>query len=457
MLATQRAARPFFAGVFLLAAACADTIEPPTGSQDPSFTAAENPRAQGRHRSLDDEFADLAREIPGFGGYYYDGETPVVRLKDLAQRGRAQAVLARTFAASGEGQGMRFVGADFGFDELKAWADRLPAVLALDGVVFTDIDEARNRLTIGVEDAGGRARALARLAELAIPSAAVVVEEADPFHFTATLQDYNRPLEGGLQISFSGIPCTLGFNADLFNGQRGFITNSHCTDVRGSVRPSLYYQPTTASGLFIGTEVKDPPFFNSISNSACPSGRLCRYSDAAYVAYDAAAPWEFGSIARTTGRGQYTGSLTIDAANPRFAITAKRWTNPILNQTVDKIGLRTGWTTGRITRTCYNANVQNTSYTMLCQYVVNAGADGGDSGSPVFYWWDPVQVTLFGIQWGANTARTEFIFSWIGHVENELGPMNVTRTIDDGSEEPPPTDPPGDCPNPGEAVCGIDG
>lgn len=450
-----RVQRPILVALLALAAAaCADAGEP-MAPQEPTFSAGDSRRAPQAHaRNLDEEFAALAAEIPGFGGYYYEGEDLVVRLADLGQQERARTVIGRVIAAArASASSMRFVKGEYGFAQLKEWSERLPPVLAQAGVVFTDIDEARNRLTIGVENADGRARAAAKLAELAIPSAAVIVEEVEPIHFTASLRDYNRPLQGGLQIAFSYYHCTLGFNADRYDGVRGFVTNSHCTNTRGVVDPTYYYQPETWYGSwFIGTEVLDPPFFTWYQNSACPWGRQCRYSDAAFATYDAAAPWDFASVARTAWRGQYSGSLDIDPYNPRFSITSKRFTNPVGGHRMEKMGRTTGWTTGLISRTCANTNVSNSSITMLCQYFVDAGVGPGDSGSPVFYWWDPVQVTLFGILWGGNDPGTQYVFSWIGHVEQELGHLNVFQGTG-GGEEPPPPPPPGECEDPSQIIC----
>lgn len=449
--ALQSAALALSAGIVLAAAACSD-IEPPTGAGVPSFNAAGgNPPAHAQN-GLDREFARLAREIPGFGGYYYENGTPVVRLKDLGQRGRAQEVLARRFADDRVGgRGIRFVKGDFDFTELQAWADRLPRVLELSGVVFTDIDEARNRLTIGVVGDDARSRAVARIAELAIPGEAVIVEATEPIEFRASLQDYNRPLQGGLQIAYPGYLCTLGFNADRYDGVPAFVTNSHCSGTRGAVG-TQYYQPYSWSYYdFIGTEIVDPPFFTMSQNSACPWFRQCRYSDAALVQYDAYAQSDFAGIARTTYRGLTTGSLNIDPANPRFSITSKRFTAPITGLRMEKVGRSTGWTSGNLSRTCVNVNVSNSSITLLCQNYVDAGSADGDSGSPVFYWWDPVQVTLFGILWGGSDSH--YVFSWIGHVEQELGSLRVFQSAGGGGEEPPPPPPPGECEDPSQIIC----
>jgi hypothetical protein len=52
---------------------------------------------------------------------------------------------------------------------------------------------------------------------------------------------------------------------------------------------------------------------------------------------------------------------------------------------------------------------------------VSAGVGGGDSGSPVFMGTN--NVTLVGILWGGNSSGTQFVFSPIANIEQELGSL----------------------------------
>jgi hypothetical protein len=64
--------------------------------------------------------------------------------------------------------------------ELKQWKELATAVLELPGVSAIDLDEATNRVAIGVED-GSRIRAVEQaVSRLAIPRKAVVIEVTGP-------------------------------------------------------------------------------------------------------------------------------------------------------------------------------------------------------------------------------------------------------------------------------------
>lgn len=61
----------------------------------------------------------------------------------------------------------------------------------------------------------------------------------------------------------------------------------------------------------------------------------------------------------------------------------------VVGNPLSKMGWRTGWTSGAITRTCFNvvpAYSPNLSppVQLLCQYEASAYGNGGDSGAPVF-------------------------------------------------------------------------
>ena len=213
------------------------------------------------------------------------------------------------------------------------------------------MDEGSNRLRLGVETGEADRGVRGVLSRLAIPSAAVVVERTEPIHFAATLRDKVTPRRGGLQISSAGGTCTLGFNTRVSSGLlsfRSFITASHCTNVQGGVESTQFHQPFASNP--IGREVADPVYFTGFP---CPSGRRCRFSDAARILYLTAANSDLGGIARPTARSLADGPLTINAANPFFNIMSEL--DPIQGAEVNKVGRTTGWTTLRIGSTCIGA------------------------------------------------------------------------------------------------------
>jgi hypothetical protein len=396
---------------FILAlAACADPV--PTG---PSFS-----RDARTSRSLAGATAGdsgdpnlLGRAVPGFGGFFFDeAGAPTAYLRDPARRPQLERALSMFLLSEGiSATPLHVLHADFDFVQLEGWFEAAaPAAMSVIGAVFADLDEASNRLRIGVErDALQRVRS--RVALLGIPASAVILEETLPIRRLATLQDAVQPVVGGLEITYTGgWRCTLGFNAKL-GGVSSFVTASHCSIRYGSDDGTSYTQPGGNSP--IATEVSDPPFF---TRSPCPPGRRCRYSDVARAAYVPGVPFTLGTIAKTDGIND--GSLTIAGW-----LSINRERGGSVGSTANKIGARSGWSRGRITRTCVTTNVLATNVTLLCQHWVLAAVKAGDSGAPVFLGSSGGAVALAGLLWGGDAAGTTFIFSPIENVERELGSL----------------------------------
>jgi hypothetical protein len=399
------------AGTVFLASACSDTTQPTSPSDE---------RIGADPFQQPDDPVALVRGIPGFGGFFFDrAGVPTVYLRDVSARGQVERALGPWLSAEGiRTASLQVRRADYDWGSLERWQGRATEqVLAMQGAVSVDADEARNRVTIGVER-GMPAQVRSAVARLGIPLDAVVVEEVEPVRFAATLRDRVRPVVGALQINFAGTPgsflCTLGFNATR-NGQRSFITNSHCTNTQGGNESTPYWQPTQGvAPTRIATEVADPAY---TTGGGCPSGRRCRRSDAARARYASGINSTLGSIARSSGANN--GSLTITG---NFTITAEG--SAIAGQQVHKIGRTTGWTRGFVTGTCVNENVLGSSITQLCQTEVSAGVGAGDSGSPVFRRQGTNNVTLVGILWGGK-GSTLYVFSPISNIETELGALTT--------------------------------
>src|SRR5262245_49378363 len=262
MFRMSNAGRTLLVLALISFAACQDQSQPtaPTApSQEPDLRQA----PQG---PPDDPIA-LGRTVPGFGGFFFDPDgAPTVYLRDPSRRSAVAAALAPYFRAEDvDASRLRVLRGDFDYAQLDQWFAKVsPAALAVPGAVFADLDEASNRLRIGVEHAAAQAAVRSAIERLGVSAEAVIVEQTNPIRPAATLRDKVRPVVAGLQINFAANAtqylCTLGFNATR-NGQSSFITASHCTAKRGSVESTKYYQPlSTTSGSFIGTEVADPPF-----------------------------------------------------------------------------------------------------------------------------------------------------------------------------------------------------
>ena len=302
---------------------------------------------------------------------------------------------------------------------LEAAHRRLLPLFEMSGVVFTDADETNGRLVVGVTDRGVEGRVRGRLRQLGVSSQEVDVVETEAIQRVDTLRDRIRPVVAGVQIRFTRFVCSLGFNA--FRGATaGYVTAAHCSTKQGEVDGTEYYQPLQqVPEEFIGTEVADPPFFRSVDG--CPSGRRCRYSDSNFSEGDSGVLFTLGAIARTTGPNN--GSLEIDG---QFEIVAEGAAS--VGQTANKVGRSTGWTQGTVTRTCVNTGVSGSNIVLLCQDFVQNTLQivaGGDSGSPVFATNGGRRATLLGNLWGGNGSGTLFVYSPIGNIELELGPLTT--------------------------------
>lgn len=361
--------------------------------------------------------ATLSRTIPGFGGLFIDQGVPTVYLTDVGQRGNAERLLSG-FARARGATGIKVRAGQFKYRDLDRWSQRV-SYDAFDqsGVVFVDLDEASNRVLVGVERGAPHAEILSLAARLGVPAEAITVRDVDPIYYAATLRDQVRPVVAGLQIHFGNFLCSIGFNA-VSSGQNSFVTASHCTNTQGGVEGTQYFQPLASlAGSFIGTEVADPTYLRRNQNPACPRGRRCRFSDAARAAYASGVPFTLGGIAQTTGANN--GSLTIAGT---FAI--KDEGGEVVGDIANKVGRTTGWTSGSITNTCVNTGVSGSNIVLLCQNFVSAGVGGGDSGSDVFLQ-SGNNVRLLGVLWGGNGAGTLFVYSPIANVEQELGPLTT--------------------------------
>ena len=299
--------------------------------------------------------------------------------------------------------------------DLEALHQRLLPLFEVNGVVFTDADETRGRLVVAVMNRGLEQAVRARLAALDVAETPIDVVVSEPIvHMASTLRDLIRPVVGGLQIRFSGYLCSLSFNA-VRNGVAGFVTASHCSDNQGGVDGTLYYQPLNrVPQEFIGQETVDPSYFR---RHGCPQGRRCRYSDANFSKRADGVSATRGQLAKTIG----TGSLVL--ASSAFFVSAEGVA--IEGDIANKVGRTTGWTRGRVSRTCANTGVSGTNIINLCQTFVDASVASGDSGSPVFKVRPDGSVMLLGTLWGGSFSGTQFVYSPLSGIERELGALTT--------------------------------
>jgi hypothetical protein len=314
------------------------------------------------------------------------------------------------------------------FLQLASWRD----ALFLEGYHILHsiaVAEAENVVRIGAATLSDADVIVALASRLGIPSTGLRIDVSPPDLSLQTLSSLERPHIGGILItSFeTGQECAIGYNT---NNGTSFVTGSHCTNVRGpdGANPTHFWQPDVNSGLYAGVESRDPAYFSNAVNSQCPStANVCRWSDAALIAYDAdAAPGAEGQgqLARTVyytdgftedGSKDIVGYLTITAESP----------DPDIGQELGKIGPSSGWTAGPVIETC--VHVQAEGYHYLCQDIVRANAKLGDSGAPVFELGGGYTVTFHGIVRGWSAQYGGFSFSAHWNIEQDLGDLPAVQ------------------------------
>lgn len=387
--------------------------------------------------TADEQQLALGRAIPGFGGMFVgeDGALHVyARDPTAAAAAAAGGWLEKTLGAA-----LRIDRGDFTFAELLAWKRALAPAMALPGAASLDVDEARNRVVLGVRRGiatADRDRIGEAVADAGVPAGAVLVEEVAPFapipsavaaraaksRTRTTLRDTFRPIPGGVQIGWLCDGTTCRWCTDTFTAFRGrtlgFVTCSHCSHTRGAVDGTRYVQSSPTSGGEVGSEIVDPPF------TSCNGGRRCRGSDAVFVRFDKKGLGSFAGLARPASRDPVLGSLVLTPAGARLNVVGAG-APPLAGDVVHKIGRTTGWTYGPVVATCMDVNLEDSDITLTCQTAVAAGVGVGDSGSPVFTREGNNGALLQGIVWGAGEIddRDTLIFSPLAAIDRELGPL----------------------------------
>lgn len=135
-------------------------------------------RETGRMEHHDDLLVRVERQVPGFGGMFIDREGQLaVYLLDESQLAAARAAIEDVFGVDAvPATGVRAVQGQFVVSQLKAWSEIAAALLEMKGVTAVDLDEARNRVAIGVEDKSRTRVVEQALSARGIPRHAVTIE-----------------------------------------------------------------------------------------------------------------------------------------------------------------------------------------------------------------------------------------------------------------------------------------
>jgi hypothetical protein len=411
--------------------------------------------AQG---TIDDRFAEVGQMVPAFGSCFTSNGTLYVYLVpgEPGNLTQVDAALTEVFGSDRPQGQLQGLSGTYTFVQLKAWLDPVNAnVLSISGTVAVGIDYSTNQLIVMVENLNLAPQVLAETGSLGIPRGAVEIQVMPRLDASQTLQDFHRPDIGGLQIGYNRRGDSYSVCTHWLADQQtdpptpGFVTNSHCSTSIWTVDFTAYFQPSPpVMGLLnlIGLEAVDPPLFAAPN---CPVARLCRYSDSNFSPFlGLVGGASRGVIAEPTG----FGSIVWNGMDT-FTITAKG--DPMMHDTVDKVGRTTGRTRGVVAFPCMNVN-HPSGAVLLCQSIARMNQRnwllGGDSGSPVIEG-TPDSTTLVGIAWGSNhcvntagadvcprvncadgsgpdpIAVCNMVFSPMSGVQNanDLGPLTVCQ------------------------------
>lgn len=454
--------------VLLVSAACMDALEPGASASRALAPRSDSPSGVGP-RSMDAEWASLARGPGGFAGWYLDEGVPVIAFTDTLQAKLKQdEAIARVRTDAGALElgnagktSWRLVQVPYSFAQLSAWhsvADSIGPQLG--GIVTTDADERQNRLVVGVRDTSRSRDLAAAFIRAGIPKGVLEFVQAEAVELSARRYSFNfaiidtvRPVVGGIQTATTYdapgyLGCTLSFNVNY--GGPAFLTNSHCTGEYGSLLHLTEFTQPFYSSESLGTEVADTAVYWPTSD--CPFGWVCRWSDSAILRYNSGVQWALGYLARTTASGypqNVQGSLILHATNPRFEVVQKDYTL-VQGMPFYRMGRTSGWTYHTIFSTCFtfmgtipNRSGGNRAVKLWCQYTASGQSLPGDSGGPMFRVVDcapgsPTRpdgtpcVRLLGVNWGNQTPPNpgRAVFSPISGVENDFGVALLVRPSD---------------------------
>ena len=429
-----------------------------------------SPAASASDALTDDELGEspqqlaLAREIPGFGGVWYEpgegsrSEGRIVLaltedgIGDLPRaRGAVLAAMGQFAPPPADAPEMLDRVVEHTFLEMAEHRARLRSHLfEMDEVVSLSVDEEFNRIKVGVTDFAFASAVEEVAADLGVPVAMLEIVRGSPVeHLVATVDDSpgnpspapadwprtlrdripDRRLAGGYEAGNRvtlGYPCTIGFTTlssvwTLEGRTKGFVSASHCTrvphgpdQINGDWKqPHDYF--TDFKGGLVGEELWDP------EAESCDKG-VCRHADAALMEVDEdSAGIALGKIARTREAQEHCDLtvpvggciLGINSRNPTFTIIFER-PHPWVGRSIHKVGRTTGWTHGTVQETCVDGRDRHGVW-IYCSHVLELFASNGDSGAPVFmiddYSRDSSEVHLVGIVWGLRDDGTVAISS----------------------------------------------
>lgn len=432
---------PFAATVTLavgLWAACQDAgVSPHEVDSTPAdLTASLRTPQESLDRQLGGlelRFKEIENSVPGFAGFYIDVQTGdlVMRLTDVGRKAQLQPFAEeeadKRLTSDGGRRSIRYETANYSFSQLRGFRGAMFPHLDRDDVVFVDIDEVENRLSIGVTSAVAREELLSLGIKSGIP--------ADGIHVGTTVQnsvdrapasllipsgdlsDHQDTIVGGVVVLVDGavetVACSAWIGATIDQGTEVFATASHCDSVSlFQLDTNVIYGHDT-SWHDAAKEWKDP------APKTCNDDPDCEYRWADIALYevlpDSSDKFSQGWFAQTTNQ---SGSTTFHSTEPVLRIEGEV-SVPTVGDTVHRVGYKTGWRKGPVVRTGVDQpNWDGSGVWLFDQDEVAMTADDGDSGSPIV-----IKVSndwkIIGIHVGSRPDTSLLSAMW--NIEEDLG------------------------------------
>lgn len=370
-------------------------------------------------RASEEAFAKLSIVVPSSAGFFYDrAGNLVVWVSDIAETKAAPVAILGLLASHAIELGPEKsrvpsivirVGS-FSFRQLAAWRDSVSNYVdnhADAGVTSLDLDEAANRITVGVLPQTPQGQLLSQFEQFGIDPGAINFRISERMRFDVgpsvtrierfraapsrasgrrsilNISNSQSTMIGGLGIGVrvknSGgayAKCTNGFVVQHYQSgvtKTGLLIASHCTEnIFGADHDTV--EQTFGTANFVGVESHDPDDYN------CGIWE-CRPSDAAFVETNAGVSVALGQIAKFPGI-PYT-LFTYDNTSS-WVITQATSGNVYVGTITSWVGDSTGYhDSARVTNTCTDMFVES-GYKLTCGMVDTVASAGGDSGGPVW-------------------------------------------------------------------------
>jgi hypothetical protein len=146
------------------------------------IAAGQGSQQRSTMESYDDLLVRVEERVPGFGGMFVDSDGRLaIYLLDPVRLPDARSAITAVFGTSRiPAAGVRAARGQYTVSQLKVWTERASALLKMAGVILVDLDEAKNRVTIGVEDSSRTRPVEQALSSMKVPREAVLIQVTDP-------------------------------------------------------------------------------------------------------------------------------------------------------------------------------------------------------------------------------------------------------------------------------------